>query len=182
VKVGSLLGSFLFPTPSTSKLLTVPTDTERRDLRSLAPFVPTTASVAEAMLDLANLRPDDYLIDIGCGDGRLVFGAAHRGVTAVGIDIDPVFIAENRAHCATHPDYARASFVCADALTVDLSPATILTCYLMPYAMNLLKPKFEATLKAGTRIVSHAFSLDGWTPVAKAYPDHRLGTLYLWVA
>ena len=134
------------------------------------------------MLDLARLEPDDYLIDIGCGDGRLVFGAALRGITAVGIDIDPVFIAENRDRCGTDPRYARASFICADALTVDLSAATVVTCYLMPHAMHLLKPKFETTLKPGTRIVSHAFSLDGWTPVAKAYPEHRLGTLYLWVA
>lgn len=172
---------FLFPTPPTSKILTTPTYEERSRLRTLAPFVPSDQPVVDAMLDIAELQPNDFLIDIGCGDGRIVFSAARRGIRAHGIDIDPVFIAENQKKAAEDPDLALASFVNADMCTVNLSEATVITCYLLPRSMDLLKPKFETSLRLGTRIVSHAFWLDGWTPVRMSYPELRLGTVYLWV-
>jgi SAM-dependent methyltransferase len=173
--------TFLFPSPPNSKLLTLPNDQERRDLRTYAPYVPSDQTVVDAMLDLADLTPDDTLMDLGCGDGRIVFGAARRGSRAIGVDIDPVFVAENMKKAMADPELARATFINANLITVDLSPATVITCYLLPHAMDLLKPKFETGLRPGTRIVSHAFSLVGWQPVRMAHPEHRLGTVYLWV-
>jgi SAM-dependent methyltransferase len=172
---------FLFPSPSTAPLLTLPTDKQRRESRTMAPFVPSAYPVVEGMLDLAAVQPDDVLIDLGCGDGRIVFEAARRGAQALGIDIDPVFVMENRRRASRDPDLARASFQCADMLTVDLSAATVVTCYLMGYSMELLQPKFETTLRPGTRIVSHAFTMRGWSPVRMTKPEGRLGSVYLWV-
>lgn len=172
--------SFLFPS-SSPKLLTTMTYEERRGIRTFAPWVPSPDTVVEAMLDLADLTADDTLMDMGCGDGRIVFAAARRGARAVGVDIDPVFVAENRVIASSDPAYAKVSFVCADMATADLSEATVITCYLMPYSMELLKPKFETALKPGTRIVSHAFNLWGWEPLRKVDPPGRLGTVYLWV-
>ena len=101
---------------------------------------------------------------------------------AVGVDIDPVFVAENRVIAAADPRYAqRVLHVCrmADRRTCRRRRSSPVTC--MPHSMDLLKPKFETALKPGTRIVSHAFNLDGWEPLPQGGPDHRLGTVYLWV-
>lgn len=171
---------FQFPAQEAVHLLTLPTDEQRRDRRSAAPFVPSEDYVVDVMLDFAAVRPDDFLIDLGCGDGRIVFEAARRGAYALGIDIDPVFVAEGRQRAAADPALARASFVCADMFTVDLSSATIITCYLMNYSMELLQPKFETSLRPGTRIVSHAFTLD-WDPVRRWHGESILDHVYLWV-
>ena len=174
---------FLFPTPAHLGLLELPTNEARRERRTLAPFVPSEPTVVDAMLDLADLRPDDFLIDLGCGDGRIVFSAARRGVRALGIDIDPVFVADNLERIAEHPDHARAHFIQGDVCEADISDATVVTCYLLNASMEVLRPKFETTLRPGTRIVSHAFTLGGgWAPARMAYPEDRLGTVYLWVA
>ena len=173
---------FLFPTPPTARLLTRPSDGERREMRTLAPYLPSDPVVVDAMLDLADVGPDDVVMDLGCGDGRIVFAAARRGARAIGVDIDPCFVLDNRHRARHDPRLAQASFICADMLTVDLSEATVVTCYLLGRAMDALQPKFETSLKPGTRIVSHAFMLgEGWEPVKRAFPEHRLSTVYLWI-
>jgi len=175
------MSAFLFPTPPNLGLLTQPTEDERRNRRTLAPYVPSNDTVVEAMLALADLTPDDTLIDLGCGDGRIVFAAARRGARARGVDIDPVFVADNRLRASSDPAYAGVTFVHSDMVAADIVDATVVTCYLLPRSMDVLKPKFETSLRPGTRIVSHAFTIDGWEPVKMAFPENRLGTVYLWV-
>lgn len=138
---------------------------ERRMSQTLAPYCPSSFPVVDAMLDMAELRTDDVLYDLGSGDGRIVLAAAERGVRAVGIDIDALFVAEATERADDGRLRAPVSFVHADILTADISDATVITCYLVSHGMAALQEKFR-TLRAGTRIISHAFSMSGWEPDA----------------
>jgi len=154
--------------------LSEPTDAEvRAELaKTLAPYNPTPLAVVKVMLDLADLRSGEWLLDLGCGDGRVVMTAANRGAYAVGIDIDP----EYGGKLAVYPQ--RAKFITGDIFTTDWGTPNVVTCYLTPVAMAQLKTKFQS-LRSGTRIVSHAFGIPGWTPTrGQIFNGHEL---FLWV-
>jgi SAM-dependent methyltransferase len=143
-------------------------DEEALDLKSkqtLAPYVASPPEVVDAMLRLATLTKDDILYDLGCGDGRIVRQAsADYGCIALGVDVDWALLRKAReATVATGLDASRVGYLELDILRCDLSHATVITCYLLTESMAQLKPKFAA-LKAGTRIVSHAFEIPDWTP------------------
>lgn len=129
------------------------------------PFVPTDEQVVEAMLDLADVGPDDVLYDLGSGDGRILVSAAiDRNTRGVGIDIDPLRIAEAMEYAGrSHVEYL-VDFIEDNIFTADISEATVVTLYLLR-AINLkLRPRLLKQLRPGTRIVSHAFDMGDWKP------------------
>ena len=129
------------------------------------PYVPTPQVVVEEMLRLAQVRPDDYVIDLGCGDGRIpVTAASHFGARAMGVDIDPGRIAESLANAKAAGVTGRVEFVNGNLFDLDLSRASVVTMYLLPDINLKLRPKLLTTLKPGTRVVSHAFSMGDWKP------------------
>jgi SAM-dependent methyltransferase len=144
------------------------------------PFVPTPERTVQDMLDLAGVEDSDVVYDLGCGDGRIVVTAARKyGARGVGIDIDPERIREANERAKTEGVTDRVKFLEADLFLADISPATVVTLYLLTTVNARLRPKLAADLKPGTRIVSHQFDLEGWKPAKKIVKNSRL--LYLWI-
>ena len=151
----------------------------------LAPFMPTPTEVVERMLQMAEVTRGDVVYDLGCGDGRLVITAAKRyGARGVGVDIDPALIAQSRANARREGVEALVDFRQEDALTVDLSPASVVTLYLLTEANLKLRPRLQAQLKPGSRVVSHQFGMGDWVPAQTVTIVDTRGTsrlLYLWI-
>ena len=155
--------------------------------QSLAPYVPTPEDVVERMLALAEVRNTDVLYDLGCGDGRIPIAAAAKyGAHGVGIDIVPARIEESRANAKAAGVEHLVEFRVGDALTADVSPATVVTLYLLSSSNARLRPILTRQLKPGSRIVSHAFSMGAAWPADKVdrFTSVRGDevTLYLWKA
>ncbi len=151
---------------------------------TLAPYVQTPQDVVDRMLALANVTKADTVYDLGSGDGRIVITAAKKfGAHGVGIDIDPQRIAEANANAKAAGVEGLVEFKLHDALTVDLSPATVVTLYLLSASNLKLRPKLTQELKPGARIVSHQFSMGDWHPdKVDTFTDANgmTRTLYLW--
>jgi protein-L-isoaspartate O-methyltransferase len=129
------------------------------------PFITTPADVVERMLQIAETRADDLVIDLGSGDGRFVIAAAQQfGARALGIELDGALVEKSRRNAQLAQVSSRASFVQGDVLTADISRATVVTVYLLPALMEKLQSRFINELAPGTRIVSHAFTMAGWAP------------------
>ena len=126
-------------------------------------WVPTPQALVDKMLELAKVTPQDYLIDLGSGDGITVITAAKRGLTALGIEYNPdmVELAKRKAAEAKVTD--KATFVKADIFESDFSKATVITMFLLPQLNLKLRPTI-LNLKPGTRIVSNSFTMDDWQP------------------
>lgn len=147
-------------------------------------FVPTPQAAVERMLELAELKPDDVLYDLGCGDGRFVVTAAKKyGVRAVGMDINPLRVAQSRRNAKTNGVARLVSFVKADIFEADFSEATVVTLYLLPELNVRLMPKL-ARLRPGTRILSFEFDMRGAKPLAvvQVLPEGRVEPyrIYRW--
>ncbi len=144
-------------------------------------FVPTPQAIVEEMLKLARVGPNDVLYDLGCGDGRLAITAVTKfgAKRAVGIDIDPIRIAESKDNAIIGNVTDRVTFRNEDLFKADISEATVVTLYLLRSLNIKLLPKLMADLKPGTRIVSHNFDMgDEWEPEKRVELDHR--SIYLW--
>jgi hypothetical protein len=126
-------------------------------------WVPTSQSLVEKMLDLAKVTPQDYVMDLGSGDGRTVIAAAKRGARAMGVEYNPDMVALSKKNAAEAGVTARASFVQADLFATDLSQATVITMFLLPQINLKLRPKI-LDLRPGTRIVSNTFTMEDWKP------------------
>ena len=124
-------------------------------------WVPTPFTLVEKMLDMAGVTAQDYVIDLGSGDGRMIIAAAKRGARALGVEYDPDLIELARRSAAKEGVGDKASFVRGDMFEADISQATVLALFLLPDNLRRLKPKFEK-LKPGTRIVTNGFPIDGW--------------------
>jgi precorrin-6B methylase 2 len=124
-------------------------------------WVPTPQTLVDKMLDMAKVTPQDYLIDLGSGDGRTVITAAKRGVRAMGIEYNPDMVELSKANAAKEGVAARASFVKADLFETDFSQASVITMFLLPGINLKLRPKILG-LKPGTRIVSNTFTMGEW--------------------
>ncbi|MCC7483585.1 MAG: class I SAM-dependent methyltransferase [Burkholderiales bacterium] len=136
-----------------------------QEVKDGGPFVPTPHKVVEAMLDLAAVRPKDFVMDLGSGDGRIVLTAATRHkARGIGVDIDQELVDRANASARRLGVAGRVKFVRQDVRQADLSRATVLALYLLPGMMSALRPKFLAELRPGTRIVSHDFELGEWKP------------------
>jgi SAM-dependent methyltransferase len=151
---------------------------------SLAPFVPTPQDVVDRMLALAKVTKSDVVYDLGCGDGRIVITAAKQfGAKGVGVDIDPQRIKESEANAKAAGVQHLVSFKLQDAMTVDVSPATVVTLYLLSASNMKLRPILTKQLRPGARIVSHAFTMGDWAPdKTDEFSDQNgtMRTLYLW--
>lgn len=129
------------------------------------PYVPSPQSVVADMLKLADVGPRDFVIDLGSGDGRIVLTAAKVfGASGFGVEIQDklVQLANDAAKKEGVAD--RVKFVTQDLFKTDISKATVLTMYLLPNTVNMLKDKLLAELRPGTRVISHDYPLAGWIP------------------
>jgi len=127
------------------------------------PYVPTPDAVVDRMLELASVRRDDLVVDLGSGDGRMVIEAARRyGARGRGVERDArlVELARTAAEKAKVAD--RVSFTQGDIFEFDLRGATVVTLYLLPRLLVQLLPKLRAELAPGARIVSHDYPLEPW--------------------
>jgi SAM-dependent methyltransferase len=158
----------------------------RPDAPNLAPYVPTPQEVVERMLTLARVTKDDVVYDLGCGDGRIPITAAVKyGARGFGVDIDPVRIAEANANARLAGVEHLVTFRLQDALTTDVSDATVVTLYLLSQSNLRLRPILTRQLKPGARIVAHAFGMGDWEPeTVDSFTDSSDSprTLYLWTA
>jgi SAM-dependent methyltransferase len=144
------------------------------------PYVPTPPEVVTAMLKLADVKANDVVYDLGCGDGRIAVAAAKEfGAHAVGVDIDPKRISEAQENANSAGVADRVKFMRENLFGADVHDATVVTLYLLPSVNLQLKPKLLRDLKPGTRIVSHRFDMGDWKPDKEANLDGR--RIYFWV-
>ena len=135
------------------------------DKRTGGPYVPTPQVVVDEMLRIGGVGPNDFVIDLGSGDGVIVLTAAQRlKARGFGVDIDPALVrlANNEAKKRGVAD--RASFQVQDVFKTDLSRATVVTLYLLPSMMSELQSKLYRELRPGTRVVSHDYYFGEWDP------------------
>jgi SAM-dependent methyltransferase len=151
------------------------------------PYVPSTDDAVESMLKLAGVTKADTVYDLGCGDGRIVIAAAKNfGARGVGIDINPVRIAEARENAKKAGVENLVRFEENDLFEAQFSDATVVTLFLLSSVNLKLRPKLLAELKPGTRVVSNTFDMGDWKPereftVPSASADSYLSRrLYLW--
>ena len=145
-----------------------------------APYVATDYEVVDAMLALAQVRPDDYVIDLGSGDGRILVAAARsHGARGLGIEIDPRRIREAQANAQAAGVAHRVDFRQQDLFQTPLEEADVLTLYLTPEVNRRLRPRILSQLRPGARVVSHDFDMGDWRPDRRG----RIGsaTIYLWI-
>lgn len=152
-------------------------------------YVPTPQVVVDKMLDMANVGPGDYLIDLGSGDGRIVVAAAKRGAYALGVDIDPKRIREAKLNAMKARVADRTIFLEKNIFETDLSKATVVTMYLLESINLALRPLLLEQLAPGTRVVSHDFWMGSWKADKEAHLDLYeekddyiiSSTVYLWI-
>jgi hypothetical protein len=145
-------------------------------------WVPTPEPVVEKMLDMAKVGPDDFVIDLGSGDGRNVIGAARRGANGLGVEYNPDMVELSRRRAEEAGVSSRAKFERGDMYEADISKATVMALFLLPSNMLQLRPKFLA-LPPGSRIVSNTFSIQDWTPDAtdRVEPCEQWCEVLLWI-
>jgi SAM-dependent methyltransferase len=153
-----------------------PDDTPRLDV----PYVPTPQAVVDRMLELVDVGRDDTVYDLGCGDGRIVIAAARKhGARGVGIDLNPQRIDDATANARQAGVGDRVRFMVADLFETDVSPASVVTLYLLPDLNRRLRPQLWQQLRVGTRVVSHDFDMgDEWPPERMERVAGK--TLYAW--
>ena len=129
------------------------------------PFVRSTPEVIDRMLEMARVKAGDLIYDIGSGDGAIIIRAAKiYGVRGVGIEIDEDLVLKARSNAFREKVEHLVEFRVQDAFTVDVSPATVVTLYMLPDFNAKLRPILDRQLKPGTRVVSHDYSIEGWVP------------------
>jgi len=129
------------------------------------PYVTTRPETIALMLEMAGVGPDDHVIDLGTGDGRILIAAARdRGARGLGVDIDPVMIRRAQANARRAGVADRVSFEVRDLFETPLGEADVVTMYLLPQVNLRLRPRLLAELKPGSRVVSHAWDMGDWEP------------------
>lgn len=143
------------------------------------PYAVTRPELIERMLDMAGVGAGDRVLDLGTGDGRILLAAARRGAAGLGVDIDPVLVAEARNAAARAGLSARARFEARDLFATPLGGHDVVTMFLLPEVNLRLRPRLLAELAPGARVVSHAFDMGDWRPDATT----RVGgaRAYLWI-
>ena len=132
-----------------------------------APPLPTKHDTLGAMLRLADLKADDFAVDLGAGDGRIVIAAAEKGVRAVGYEINPILVLAAKVLIRRKGLQSLASVELANMWKMDLSPYSAVFVFGSPGIMAALEKKLDRELKPGTRIVSNAFEFPHWKAVSK---------------
>lgn len=142
-------------------------------------YVPTPQVVVDRMLDMAGVKSGDFMIDFGCGDGRMVVSAAKRGARGYGVDINPARINEANENARKAGVTDKVEFKIADLFQEDLSKADVMAMYLLTDINLRLRPKILDTMKPGTRIVSHAFDMGDWEPDQRDTVDGK--NVFFWI-
>jgi SAM-dependent methyltransferase len=144
------------------------------------PYTPTPQAMVDRMLELAEVKEGDFLIDLGCGDGRILVTAAERtGARGLGVDIDAQRLVEANALARKAGVADKVTFRKEDLFDTDISKATVLALYL-GLAVNIeLRPRILEMMKPGTRVLSHQFNMGDWLPDRTEPVEGR--TLYLWI-
>ncbi len=143
------------------------------------PYVPTPTAVVERMMALGAVGPETYLIDLGSGDGRIALAAARRGARALGVDLDPMRVAEAQASARLEGLEGRARFRRQDLFDTPLRESHVVTLYLLPNVNLRLRPRLLTELRPGTRVLSHNFDMGDWRPDAQE--EIGASRLFLWV-
>jgi hypothetical protein len=142
-------------------------------------WVPTPQSLVDRMLTMAQVKPTDYVVDLGSGDGRTVITAAKKfGANALGIEYNPDMVELAKRNAEKEGVSGKAQFMKADIFTTDFSKANVLTLYLLPSLNVKLRPTI-LNMRPGTRVVSHAFTMDDWQPDQTDSSEGR--TAYMWI-
>jgi hypothetical protein len=138
-----------------------------------AGYQPTSRSAVTRMLDLAQVGPTDRLVDLGAGTGAILFRAAReRGADVLGVEVEPIRFLVLWARRAVGGPADRVRIRWGNLFDIDLTTTSVVTCFLWPGAMERLRPRLEAQLRPGARVVSHWHPVPGWTPVAVDRPRH----------
>jgi precorrin-6B methylase 2 len=146
-------------------------------------WVPTPQELVNKMLEIAEVTPNDFLIDLGSGDGRTVITAAKLGARALGVEYNPDMVNLSRENAKQAGVTDKAEFIQADLFETDLSKATVITMFLLPEINLKLRPKL-LDLKPGTRIVSNTFTMGDWEEDYKVTTEENWNswnTAYLWI-
>jgi SAM-dependent methyltransferase len=146
-------------------------------------WVPTPQSLVDRMLDTAKVTPDDFVVDLGSGDGRTVITAAKRGVRALGVEYNPDLVALSQRAAAQEGVQDKATFVQGDLFETDFSKATVVTLFLLP-ELNLRLRPILLNMKPGTRVVSNSFDMADWKPdqtIEVGGDCASYCTAYLWI-
>jgi len=150
---------------------------------SIAPFVASPMSVVRKMLEYADLKAEETLYDLGCGDGRIVMMAAQEfGARGVGVDLNLRLVKEARAKVDSLNLDDRVKIIHGNIFDIDLSHADVVTMYLTTGANEKVRPKLEQELRPGARVVTHDFSINKWEHVKniRFKEDYRTHTIYLY--
>jgi SAM-dependent methyltransferase len=155
-----------------------------RDEASLAPYVASPEMIVDEMLRLADVDKDDVVYDLGSGDGRIVIAAAKiHGARGIGFELDASLVGLSTENARRAGVAHLAEFRQQDVLTVDLSPATVVTIYLGQEANLKLRPALQTQLRPGAVVISHDFDMGDWRPEAVRQlldESGMLRTLYRW--
>ncbi len=139
---------------------------------NVAPYYPTPLEVAKRMLEVGDLQPGELHVDLGSGDGRLVILAArNHGARSIGYELDPKLVASSRRQIEEMGLTELATIVQQDLFQADLTEVDLLTVYLLPRALGMLRPILERELKNGARVVSHDFEIPDWEPTDRVDCD-----------
>ena len=142
-------------------------------------WVPTPDEVVERMLNMAQTKPEDYVIDLGAGDGKIAIAAAKKfGARSLGIEYNPDMAALAQRNAQAAGVVGRAQIVQGDIFVTDFTQATVLTMYLLPSLNMKLRPQILA-MRPGTRVVAHAFNMEDWEPDETSDVDGRRA--FLWI-
>jgi SAM-dependent methyltransferase len=156
---------FCLPAASQSVPLSPSQTDPGKYLEHLVPFVPTPLEVAEKMLELAKVQPDDVVYDLGSGDGRIVILAAQKfGAHAVGVELDSDLYEKSSQRIRELGLQDRARIIHENMFDVNVRHATVVTLYLLTAVNERLRPVLERQLRSGARVVSHDFQVPGWQP------------------
>lgn len=129
------------------------------------PFVPTPMEVVDRMLEIAEVKQGDVVYDLGSGDGRIVIRAAKKyGARGVGIEMDAWLVDASRAKAKEEGVDHLVEIRNEDALKTNLSEATVVTLYMLPWFNEMMRPNFQKQLRPGSRIVAHDYGIEGWPP------------------
>ena len=146
-------------------LIALPACSQQQEPDKLAPYYPTPPSIVQKMLETAGLKAGEKMFDLGSGDGRIVIMAAQKfKADATGVELDPSLARQSSEEIRRSKLDKTARIIQGDILIQDYSSADVVTAYLLPKAMQLVRPILEKQLKKGARVIAHDFEMTGWTP------------------
>ena len=175
----TVIAALLLSSISAGRPMPVQAQDSSLENKKIVPFVPTPQEVVDKMIELGGVKKGDTVYDLGSGDGRIVITAAKKGARAVGFEIDGDLLKESRENIQKAGVENLAEIRQQDILTVDLSPASVVTMYLLPDVNLKLRPNVLSQMKPGSRVVSHAFDMGDWKPDKTERVNGR--TIYLWI-